>query len=95
MDSGVLFHTLYVTITNSQPHEKMIVIVIHFNLFYSRASKLRSAGQIRPVNTFVKIEKLVDKKLFNFAECNISRNNPNTLDVRPTHFCVIVYVALG
>jgi len=31
MDSGVLFHTLYVTITNFQHHEKRMLIVIHFN----------------------------------------------------------------
>jgi len=31
MDSGILLHTLYVTITNSQHHEKGMVIVIHFN----------------------------------------------------------------
>ena len=55
-----------------------MVIVIHFNLFYSRASKLRSAGQIRPANTFVENEKLIDEKLFDLVECNISRNNPNT-----------------
>jgi len=79
MDSGVLFHTLYATITNSQqPNKKIMVIVIHFNLFYSRASKLRSAGQIRPANTFVENEKLIDEKLFDLVECNISRNNPNT-----------------
>ena len=52
-------------------------IVIHFNLFYSRASKMRSAGQIRPANTFVKIEKLIDEKLFDLVECNNLRNNPN------------------
>jgi len=45
-------------------------IAIHFNLLYSRASKLR------PENTFVNIEKLIDKKLFDLVECNISRNNP-------------------
>ena len=54
-----------------------MVIVIHFNLFYSRASKMRSAGQIRPANTFVKIEKLIDEKLFDLVECNNLRNNPN------------------
>jgi len=52
MDSGILFHTLYVTITNSQRHKKIMVIVIYFNpsrtLFYSRVSKLRSAGKFRP-----------------------------------------------
>jgi len=31
MDSGVLFHTLYVTVTNSQPQNKRMLIVIHFN----------------------------------------------------------------
>ena len=31
MDSGVLFQTLNVTITNSQLHEKGMLIVIHFN----------------------------------------------------------------
>ena len=31
MDSGVLFHTLYVTITNSQRQKKRMLIVIHFN----------------------------------------------------------------
>jgi len=30
--SGVLFHTLYVTITNSQRHKKRMLIVIHFYL---------------------------------------------------------------
>ena len=49
-----------------------MVIVIHFNLFYSRASKLRSAGQIRPANTFVKNEKLLEEKRFNLVEYNIS-----------------------
>jgi len=53
-------------------------IVIYFNLFYSRASKLRTTGQIRPANTFVKNEKLIDEKLFDLVECNISRNNPIT-----------------
>jgi len=78
MDSGVLFHTLYVTITNSQPHKKIIVIIILFNLCYSRASKLRSVGQIRPANTFVKNEKLIDVKLFDLIECNI----PETIPIR-------------
>jgi len=34
MDSGVMFHTLYVglTITNAQCHKKGMLIVIHFNL---------------------------------------------------------------
>ena len=36
MDSGLLFHTLYVTITNSLPHKKRMLIVNHFNL--SRSS---------------------------------------------------------
>jgi len=31
IDSGVLFHTFYVKITNSQLHEKRMLIVIHFN----------------------------------------------------------------
>jgi len=31
MDSGVLFHTLYVIITISQYQKKRIAIVIHFN----------------------------------------------------------------
>jgi len=30
MDSGILFHTLYVTIINSQPQNKRMLIVIHF-----------------------------------------------------------------
>ena len=37
---GVLFHTLYLTITNSQLHKKRVLIVIHFNpsrsFFYTR-----------------------------------------------------------
>jgi len=32
MDSGVFFHTLYVTRTNSQRHKKRMLILIHFNL---------------------------------------------------------------
>jgi len=32
IDSGVLFHTLYVTITNSQRQKNRMLIVIHFNL---------------------------------------------------------------
>jgi len=55
-----------------------MVIVIHFNLFCSRASILRSAGEIRPANTFVTNEKLIDEKLFDLVECDISRSNPNT-----------------
>jgi len=51
-------------------------IVIHFNLFYSSTSKLRPAGQIRSANTFVNNEKLIDEKLFDFVECNISRSDP-------------------
>jgi len=31
MDSGVSFHALYVTTTNSQRHKKRILIVIYFN----------------------------------------------------------------
>ena len=31
MDSGVLFHALYVTITNSQRRKKGVLIVINFN----------------------------------------------------------------
>jgi len=31
MDSGVLFRTLYVTITDSQRQENIILIDIHFN----------------------------------------------------------------
>jgi len=31
MDSGLLFHALYITITNSQRHEKRMLIAIHFN----------------------------------------------------------------
>jgi len=38
---------------------------------------MQSAGQIRPANTFVKIEKLIDEKLFDLVECNNLRNNPN------------------
>ena len=73
-----MFHTLYVKITNPQPHKKIMVIVIHYNLFYSRASKLRSAGQILHANTFVKNEKLIDVKLFDLLECNI----PETIPIR-------------
>jgi len=32
MDSGVLLHKLYVTITNSQRHKKKMLIVMYFNL---------------------------------------------------------------
>jgi len=38
MDSGVLFHALYVTITNFQRHKKRILVVIHFNLSRSFVS---------------------------------------------------------
>jgi len=31
MDSGVLFHTLYATITNSQRHKKRMFNVTHCN----------------------------------------------------------------
>jgi len=38
MDSGVLLHILYVTITNSQRHKKKMLTVIYFilsrSLFY-------------------------------------------------------------
>jgi len=40
IDSGVLFHTLCVIITNSQRHKKRMLTVIHFNpsrsSFYTR-----------------------------------------------------------
>ena len=43
MDSGVFFHTLCVTKTNSQRHKKRLPIVIHFNLsrsfVYSKGSQ--------------------------------------------------------
>jgi len=39
MDLGVLFHTLYVTKTNSQRQKKIMLIVIYFNL--SRSSFYR------------------------------------------------------
>jgi len=55
-----------------------MVIIIHFNLFYSRTFKLRPAGQIRHANTFVNNEKLIDEKLFDLVECNKSRNKPIT-----------------
>jgi len=46
MDSGVLFHTLYLTITNSQRHKKRVLIVIHFNpsrsFFYNARFRLHS-----------------------------------------------------
>jgi len=32
MDSGVLFHTLHVRMTNSQRHKKTMLIVIHFSV---------------------------------------------------------------
>jgi len=31
MDSGVLFHEFYATITNSQPHKKRMLLDMHFN----------------------------------------------------------------
>jgi len=81
MDSGVLFHTLYVTITNSQRHEKKMVIVIHFNhssSLFQEGIQTVAYGQIRPANTFVNNEKLIDEKLFHLVESHISRNNPIT-----------------
>jgi len=64
-----------------------MVIVIHFNLFYSRASKLRSAGQIRHANTFVKNEKLIDEKLFDLVVCNIPETIPICKMFGPRTFC--------
>ena len=49
IDLGVLFHLLYLTITNSQRHKKRVLIVIHFNpsssFFYTRGRQpFRSRG---------------------------------------------------
>jgi len=81
MDSGILFHTLHVTITNSQRHEKRMVIVIHFNhssSLFQEGIQSAAHGQIPPANTFVNNEKLIDEKLYDLAECHISRNKPIT-----------------
>ena len=54
MDLGVLFHTLYATITNSQRNKQRIFVFIHFNpsrsLFYARSGE--PAGQMRPAWKF-------------------------------------------
>jgi len=59
MVSGVLFQTLYVTITNSQRHEKRMLIIIHFNLsrpflkrsFAGDTVKRRALNQNKNTNT--------------------------------------------
>jgi len=46
--SDVLFHTLYVTIPDSQRHKKRMLIVIHFHFscsfFYSRGGQIATWG---------------------------------------------------
>jgi len=50
MDSGVLFHTLYATITNSQRQKERMLIVVHFELILQLRSFVSGIVQKRALN---------------------------------------------
>jgi len=65
-------------------------VVMNFLYAFCRGLQTAACEDIVPT----KENNIFTKNVFDLVECNISRNNHITHDVRSSNYCVIAYVAL-